>query len=344
MPNKLTQEYVEEKISERGFTLLSDYVSAHVKMDIECPTCGNIFNQTWANFNAMHGCNYCANINNGNKKRKPFDTVKQDFEKRGFVLLSESHEYKGNDTILRCICPCGRECTKRYYDLMAGKKCDACAKERLSELFRTTPEQADEIALAQDLKILKYNYKNEREKILVECLTCECQFKMSLRTMKCGCGCPECKASNGERKLLQYIQSLEYMEYIHEYKFIHDPKNGSSGCRNVRDLPFDLWIKNKYNQEFLIEFDGLQHFESVGVFGGEKSFNTQRKNDIIKSMYCYNNNIPLLRISYLDIDNIDKIVEDFLNQYNCNKLYKSKLHYSNLTDYAELIAAITNSS
>ncbi len=51
---------------------------------------------------------------------------------------------------------------------------------------------------------------------------------------------------------------------------------------------FDFYVANKY----LIEYDGIQHFEE-GNF-----LNNNKKYDIIKNNYCKNKKIPLIRIPY----------------------------------------------
>lgn len=47
-----------------------------------------------------------------------------------------------------------------------------------------------------------------------------------------------------------------------------------------------------------IEFDGIQHFEPVEYFGGEKTFLRTIECDKIKNEYCSKNNIRLIRIKY----------------------------------------------
>jgi hypothetical protein len=57
-----------------------------------------------------------------------------------------------------------------------------------------------------------------------------------------------------------------------------------------------------------IEYDGIQHFESVDYFGGELGFINTQMRDNIKNEYCKNNNIKLIRIPYWDYENIDQIL------------------------------------
>jgi hypothetical protein len=48
----------------------------------------------------------------------------------------------------------------------------------------------------------------------------------------------------------------------------------------------------------LIEYDGIQHFKPVNLFGGIEEFDKTIVKDKIKSDYCMKNNINLVRISY----------------------------------------------
>ena len=75
---------------------------------------------------------------------------------------------------------------------------------------------------------------------------------------------------------------------------------------------FAVNIKNKL---YLIEFDGEQHFNIESQFGDknkEDKYNKLIANDNRKNKYCKDNNIPLLRIPYWDINNIEKILSEFL--------------------------------
>ena len=55
-----------------------------------------------------------------------------------------------------------------------------------------------------------------------------------------------------------------------------------------------------------IEYDGIQHFEPIKLFGGEKEFLKTQKKDRIKNEYCINNNIRLIRIS--NVNDVEKLL------------------------------------
>ena len=83
-------------------------------------------------------------------------------------------------------------------------------------------------------------------------------------------------------------------------------------CRDRRSLMFDIAFYR--NEKFigLVEFHGIQHYEIVERFGGEKSFNTNIKRDKIKFDYCKINNIPLLVIPYNK--DLKSLLKNFMEQ------------------------------
>lgn len=73
-------------------------------------------------------------------------------------------------------------------------------------------------------------------------------------------------------------------------------------CKDKQCLPFDFYVDNSY----LIEYDGIQHFDSNTKFDYEYT----HLHDIIKSNWCKENNIPLIRIPYTHYN--DMVLEDLL--------------------------------
>jgi hypothetical protein len=126
------------------------------------------------------------------------------------------------------------------------------------------------------------------------------------------------KIYKGERKVLDILTDLGY-EITPEKKFT-DCKSGKETYRCTR-LKFDFYTTDKDGKEICVEFDGKQHFEPYEVFGGEKRFQEQVKNDIIKKQYTKDNNIKLIRISYNDYKNIENELKNGLNSQD--QLYLS---------------------
>ena len=61
-----------------------------------------------------------------------------------------------------------------------------------------------------------------------------------------------------------------------------------------------------------IEYNGKQHYVKSEIYGGEKRFKNQIKNDSIKKKFCEDSGISLLIIPYTQKKDIEKILKKFL--------------------------------
>ena len=127
---------------------------------------------------------------------------------------------------------------------------------------------------------------------------CECgQEKdvlgQSLRAGKSSSCGNHSNISRGNVKIMEILDK-NGIEYEIEKKF--------STCADHNPLPFDFYVNNKY----LIEYDGEQHFDKNSHFDYEYT----HKHDLIKSKWCKDNNIQLIRIPYTHYDNL--CLEDLL--------------------------------
>jgi len=114
--------------------------------------------------------------------------------------------------------------------------------------------------------------------------------------------CPTCKSSYGVRKIIKYLTENN-IDFVREYEF--------DECKNIKKLPFDFYLPNL---NACIEFDGDHHDRVLYHWGGEIQFNEVQKRDGIKNNFCKNNNIPLLRIKDKHKDNIEEILNNFINK------------------------------
>ena len=106
------------------------------------------------------------------------------------------------------------------------------------------------------------------------------------------------RASKGERKIYNILVANN-IPFIEEYEFAD--LISTSGRR----LRFDFAIFNdKKELQFLIEYQGKQHYQPVPCFGGDKSIQKQRYNDALKRAYCIKHNIKIIYIPYWDEDKI----------------------------------------
>lgn len=138
--------------------------------------------------------------------------------------------------------------------------------------------------------------KNKKKQVRLKCVCSECksEFWVSVEAWKkhLKTRCNKCAnlESNLEIKVRKWLEN-QSIDFIQQYRF--------NNCRNKKPLPFDFYLP-KLN--VCIEVDGDQHFK-IGakvkgiVFNKEKIEKVQY-NDNIKTQYCMDNNIELIRIPY----------------------------------------------
>jgi len=132
----------------------------------------------------------------------------------------------------------------------------------------------------------KVNYKHNKNKIIIVCQTHGDFLQTPAHHVGSRHGCPLCRESRGEKIIADYLDNIN-ISYKRQKTW--------SGCRDKNLLPFDFYIQSLNT---LIEYDGRQHFEPVEYFGGIKCLVSIQRHDNIKTKFCEDNNINLIRISY----------------------------------------------
>ena len=107
------------------------------------------------------------------------------------------------------------------------------------------------------------------------------------------------KSSRGEIKICDILDAAG-LKYQEEYSF--SDLVSSSG----RPLRFDFAVfDDDDNLDFLIEYQGIQHYEPKSKFGGLQGLKKQQFNDMKKREYCKKHNINLVVIPYWDENRIN---------------------------------------
>jgi len=72
-----------------------------------------------------------------------------------------------------------------------------------------------------------------------------------------------------------------------------------------RPLRFDFCVFNDDGSvDFLIEYQGKQHYKAIDRWGGKRGLERQQYNDAMKRRYCIVKQIPLVIIPYWDENRI----------------------------------------
>ena len=117
------------------------------------------------------------------------------------------------------------------------------------------------------------------------------------------------KDSRGEIKIHEILEDAG-LNFVEEYSF---PDLVSTSGRPLR---FDFAVFDDDDElQFLIEYQGIQHYQAKSKFGGYSGLKKQQFNDFKKREYCFKHNIILIAIPYTDEGrvNYDYIMNAYYN-------------------------------
>lgn len=111
------------------------------------------------------------------------------------------------------------------------------------------------------------------------------------------------RASYGEIKIEEI---LEAAGLIFEEEYIFPELRSPNG----KPLRFDFVIFDDTGEiDFIIEYQGRQHYEPSPKFGGQRGFYQQQYNDKLKRRFCALRGYKLIEIPYTDEQ---KITYDYI--------------------------------
>ncbi len=237
-------------------------------------------------------CLHCATNNRKNLE----DYIKElpnDYE------IIDKESYKDSHSIMKfrhktCNSVFSKSISDFFYNSQYCKKCSKFKNYKNSMM--SNEELIDRLSKSgyKDISIEKYYGRNSLCK--VKCATCETIYEDTAYRLYNTLYCKKCNqsGSNGERLIRKYLIN-KGIHFEEQKKFDDLIYKGY--------LRFDFYVPT---DNILIEFDGIQHFKPIDLFGGEDTFRESKIRDSLKNEYCRNKGYTLIRIPYTDIDNIEK--------------------------------------
>lgn len=233
------------------------------------------------------------------RKEKRLKILKDKCREINYTLLTE--EYVNNKTKLDIICDKGHEWHPTFDNFInKDRRCRKCAdiqngiKQTLlweEVLNRVEPYGYKMISTEKD-------YINQDSKLKAYCPNGHI-YSFSLNNFQQGKRCSECLKSSGEQEISRILDKYS-IKYIYNYRFSDNI---------VKNKPFDFLLVNK---NICIEYDGEQHYH-VQFNKTLSELENQHRIDDIKTKYCKDKNIKLIRIPYWDFKNIEDILIKELN-------------------------------
>jgi hypothetical protein len=275
------------------------YTGVDKKVIIICIKHGE-FLQTPGHHMCGKGCSKCGD----ERVSKSLTLNIKDFKIRAKKIHNNKYDYSKSNYIQGKIktiitCPKHGDFLQSPQKHLSRQGCRKCRSIAVGDARRGNTEEfikkAKKIHGNKKYDYSKVDYVLDRKPVIIICKN-HGEFSQKPAHHLRGSGCPKCNESKGEKSIAKFLD-LNKINYIRQAKF--------SLCKNKFQLPFDFYLPN-YN--YCIEFDGDQHFNKSNYWFS----NTISINDAIKTKFCRDNDINLLRIHYKDFNNIDKILSESL--------------------------------
>lgn len=278
---------------------MSEYNNTSSKIKILCPTHG-MFEQLPNSHLNGRGCPRCGNLKRHISITKTFAQFVDEANKihdNKYEYLPAS--YVTNKIKIGVICHKHGVFKQTPNSHLCGQGCPICGVEkRIKSQTKTISwfiEEANKIH-GDKYDYSRFIYVKRRVKGKIIC-SIHGEFEQTPDVHLDNHGCPKCGFESKGETAIRNLLTKNNIKFIPEKKF--------RDCKNIGELPFDFYLPI---QNLLIEYDGIQHFRSIDFFGGKEGLDELRKNDEIKNNYAKENNIKLLRIKYVNLNKIEKIL------------------------------------
>jgi very-short-patch-repair endonuclease len=240
---------------------------------------------------------------------RKIDIINQKFGRLTVLYeLPKEQRPSKNRVYWHCRCDCGNECDVESYHLRKGQivSCGCYAKEKFLERNQSEKHKIDvsnnktinEVGNRYGKLVVLEKADNRRKGAAAWLCQCDCGNKVVISGMELrrgdtkSCGCIK---SYGEYLISQYLLK-------HNIKY--ETQKTFQDCifpATQSHLYFDFLIDNK----MLLEMDGQQHYDKTNSWYREGY-------DQFKDNWAKEHNIPLIRIKYNELKNINLILERVL--------------------------------
>lgn len=288
-------------------------------LKFRCGECGKEYSTTWHIFlrNDDHICNFCFKRKRArgetNTNHKDTNKFHIEAQKRGLIILDDCN-IKYHSRILV-------QDTNGYRSLMAPNSImRGSSFERFSVRNPYTIDNIRIFAFNKGWDCIVYNQEYKGDKIPLKFM-CACgnDFYVDINHFVDG------KYQCNECRFRQSAIAAKVELWLNQNHIVYSKEKKFDDCKNKKPLPFDFYLDD-FNA--CIEVDGVGHYRPV-AFGGRKEeaqdiYEQRVQNDLIKTEYCKNNNIPLLRLPFWIIENDDYegLLYDFILSIESNDFNK----------------------
>lgn len=276
----------------------AQYIDSRKPVMFKCNRCGTVLYKSPNSILSGNGiCKFC---DGSGQVRNTKQFVLRAKEIHGDIFDYSNVVYVNSHSVIDIICPKHGVFKQSPNSHLRGRGCPKCYGQ-----FLTTKEYIEKAQKvhnnAYDYSLIEYHGSSSMLKII-----CPKHgvFMQQAHNHLQGQGCPYCKSSHGEKRILSFLQNHKII-FHKEYKIPND----NLFCNRI-NLYVDFYLPQNNT---IIEFHGKQHYKPIKWFGGEKKFKVQQERDMALRQYCKEHKIKLIEIPYTEYKNIESILTKELN-------------------------------
>lgn len=311
MPAKrTTQEFIDQAKRLHGDLFSysrTEYKAANDFVTIVCKRHGD-FEQRAQGHLQGKGCPECGHLAVSEKLRSSPDAFLAKATARHGIKYDYSKVvYLGNKIPVIITCPIHGDFKQKPNQHLSGQGCPRCGRFRAQQK-RTRPtsafvEQANAVH-RNYYEYSKANYSGAHTKVTITCPK-HGDFAQKPHDHLYGSGCSKCGRSKGEQRIARVLEEMN-IEFTEQYR--------DKRCRGKLPLPFDFALLSSGELLGLIEFHGIQHFESWrnDRRNIREGLCERQMRDEVKSAFCQDHNLPLLVIPYWESGHIRELISQFV--------------------------------
>lgn len=280
-----------------------EYKSIKSPLTIICKEHGE-FTQTADNhLNMKQGCPMCAN----NKRKTTSEFISDSIKVHGDKYDYSKVNYVNANTLVDLLCHKHGVFKQTPHNHLSGKGCPMCGNDKIGDAVRL-----DTIEFIRRAKLVhgdkydysKVDYVNNSTKVCIICPK-HGEFWQKPTYHLSGNGCQHCNESRLESEVRMLLSN-------NGIDFVYRAKSSALPWLGKQELDFYL---PKFN--IAIECQGIQHFDCVDFFGGEKTLQDTLRRDREKSRLCKEHGVKMLYYSnlgitypYLVFENKDDLIKE----------------------------------
>lgn len=260
------------------------------KVEIVCPTHGSFWQSLDDHVNKRNRCPKCANAP---------DSFAE-FVTKARKVHGDKYTYRGDDyqttaSVITIGCSKHGEFRQRAGSHIAGSRCKECHVEETRLSAEEFVKNAKTVH-GDRYDYSKVVYTGNKKKVEIVCSIHGSFWQKPNTHVSKGAGCWPCAESKGERAVESILKKYG-VNYIREYRVL------------PHRYRFDFYLPE---HNVFIEFNGLQHYKPVDVFGGMAAYLSTVERDSVKRQLVQTIKGKLIVLTYLNLS--DGSVEKALYQ------------------------------